>query len=512
MDRGAIDIGVDRDRPDPEVAKRAKDPDGDLAPVRDEDLVEHRRILPDMSFADQLTIGRAVSVPIVVALFAVSFTHHNYWATAVFIVAMATDWFDGRIARRSGRSSPLGSLLDPVADKLLVLATLIVLIDQDVFPAWMVAAIVARELLVSGLRQAAIERGVVIAARDLGKLKTWSQAIAAAVGGLAAAGAWSDRVAWWALLVALVLTWVSGLDYARAAPGLLRGRSATVDRTTRSVPRTPRRSPPATTDPGPAPHGERLGDRARHFLRLRRIRLRIHTKRVLRRPSIEGFRLRNRPPYPVRVMPVPKRATKNPLVAAPITEDFSDAPVEHKGDGDSGGGGAAWRCRLISPTSPGALSISPGNVAAGMRGRAHPPARLLAVVAPVSLVGLTAYAVATVAFARGPGLRDDDRRRRGVSRRLDARRALPRPGRGRRRERRLPRLRLRPRRPRALRVGAGDVRLRDRADARRIGRRNPFIRTIFNAGVFGLTGALAGWVLTQFHGDTRPWTCCSASR
>jgi CDP-diacylglycerol--glycerol-3-phosphate 3-phosphatidyltransferase len=172
-----------------------------------------------MSLADQLTIGRAVSVPIVVALFAVSFTHHNYWATAVFIVAMATDWFDGRIARRSGRSSS-------VADKLLVLATLIVLIDQDVFPAWMVAAIVARELLVSGLRQAAIERGVVIAARDLAKLKTWSQAIAAAVGGFAAAGAWGDRVAWWALLVALVLTWVSGLDYARSAPRVLRGRPA----------------------------------------------------------------------------------------------------------------------------------------------------------------------------------------------------------------------------------------------------------------------------------------------
>ena len=179
-----------------------------------------------MGLADQLTIGRAVSVPIVVTLFAVSFTHHNYWATAVFIAAMTTDWFDGRIARRSGRSSTLGSLLDPVADKLLVLATLIVLIDQDVFPAWMVAAIVARELLISGLRQAAIERGVVIAARDLGKLKTWSQAIAAAVGGFAAAGAWGDRVAWWALLVALVLTWVSGLDYARVAPRLLRGRPA----------------------------------------------------------------------------------------------------------------------------------------------------------------------------------------------------------------------------------------------------------------------------------------------
>ena len=89
----------------------------------------------------------------------------------------------------------------------------------------MVAAIVARELLVSGLRLAAIERGVVMEARDLGKLKTWSQATAAAIGGFAAAGAWADTVAWWALLVAVVLTWVSGLDYARVAPAVLRKRA-----------------------------------------------------------------------------------------------------------------------------------------------------------------------------------------------------------------------------------------------------------------------------------------------
>jgi CDP-diacylglycerol--glycerol-3-phosphate 3-phosphatidyltransferase len=180
-----------------------------------------------MAFADQLTLARACAVPVVLLLYAWSFPGHDYWATAVFVAAMTTDWFDGRVARRSGRTSPLGSLLDPVADKLLVLSTLVVLLGQGVFPAWMVAAIVARELLISGLRQAALERGVVIAARDLGKLKTWAQATAAGVGGLAAAGAWSDTVAWWSLLVALVLTWVSGLDYARAAPGMLRGRVTT---------------------------------------------------------------------------------------------------------------------------------------------------------------------------------------------------------------------------------------------------------------------------------------------
>src|SRR6266550_4479981 len=169
-----------------------------------------------MTLADRLTLGRAFSAPVVVLLFAVHFDGHDHWGTALFCVAMSTDWLDGRIARRSGRTSSFGSLLDPVADKVLVLGTLVVLLDQHVFPAWMVAAIVGRELLVSGLR---------LAARDLGKLKTWSQAVAAGVGGLAAAGVWSHSISWWFLLLAVALTWVSGLDYARSAPRVLRGRA-----------------------------------------------------------------------------------------------------------------------------------------------------------------------------------------------------------------------------------------------------------------------------------------------
>ena len=176
-----------------------------------------------MTFADRLTIARAASVPVVVVLFVWDFPGHDYWATAVFALAMATDYVDGWWARRHGRASDLGRLLDPVADKVLVMATLIVLVGR-VLPAWMVAGIVAREFLVSGLRLAALERGVVMAARDLSKLKTSVQAAAAALAGLAAAGAIGDDVAWWATLFALVLTWVSGLDYARVAPRLLRGR------------------------------------------------------------------------------------------------------------------------------------------------------------------------------------------------------------------------------------------------------------------------------------------------
>ncbi len=180
-----------------------------------------------MAPADQLTVARICAAPIIVVLYVVDFANHDYWATALFAVAMATDWLDGKLARRSGRTSALGSLLDPIADKVLVLAVLIVLVDRGAFPGWMVAAIVAREFLVSGLRLAALERGVVLHARDLGKLKTWSQAVAAGLGGLAVAGAYDESVAWWALLVAVVLTWVSGLDYARLAPGLLRTTPAT---------------------------------------------------------------------------------------------------------------------------------------------------------------------------------------------------------------------------------------------------------------------------------------------
>jgi CDP-diacylglycerol---glycerol-3-phosphate 3-phosphatidyltransferase len=179
-----------------------------------------------MSLADQLTVARAAAVVAVIALFESDLPHNEYWATAVFVAAMATDQIDGWLARRHGKSSALGTVLDPVADKILVVAMLIMVVGTGVFPAWMVALIVTREFLVSGLRLAAIQRGVVIPARDLAKLKTWVQAIAATVGGLAAAGAWSDDVAWWTLLVAVVFTWVSGIDYARAAPRLLRSRPA----------------------------------------------------------------------------------------------------------------------------------------------------------------------------------------------------------------------------------------------------------------------------------------------
>ena len=76
----------------------------------------------DLPAADKLPVARAASVPLVVVLYAWSFPNHDYWATAVFCVAMTTDWFDGQLARRQGHTTSVGSLLDPIADKILVLA------------------------------------------------------------------------------------------------------------------------------------------------------------------------------------------------------------------------------------------------------------------------------------------------------------------------------------------------------------------------------------------------------
>ena len=175
-----------------------------------------------MTLADQLTVTRIVAVPFVVVLFLLDFHGHYWWATSVFVTAMWTDWFDGRVARWTGKSSPLGSLLDPVADKVLVMAALVMLVGEGVCPAWMAAAIIAREFVISGLRLAAIEKGIVIQARDLAKLKTWAQAFAIGFGGYSLSGAWRDDFAWWSMLVAVIFTWASAIDYARAAPQLLR--------------------------------------------------------------------------------------------------------------------------------------------------------------------------------------------------------------------------------------------------------------------------------------------------
>jgi CDP-diacylglycerol--glycerol-3-phosphate 3-phosphatidyltransferase len=99
-------------------------------------------------------------------------------AVVIFLVAAATDALDGYLARKRGQVTTLGTLLDPIADKLLTASAFIALVELRVAPAWMVVVIVGREFVVSGIRSVAASRGQVIAASRWGKYKTVSQVVA----------------------------------------------------------------------------------------------------------------------------------------------------------------------------------------------------------------------------------------------------------------------------------------------------------------------------------------------
>jgi len=99
-------------------------------------------------------------------------------AIAIFLAASLTDILDGHLARRRNQVSKLGKLLDPIADKLLVSAALIVLVEKHLAPAWTVVVILGREFIVTGLRSIAATEGIVISAQRVGKIKMWAQCVA----------------------------------------------------------------------------------------------------------------------------------------------------------------------------------------------------------------------------------------------------------------------------------------------------------------------------------------------
>jgi len=99
-------------------------------------------------------------------------------AVVIFLIAAATDWLDGFLARRRGQVTTLGKLLDPIADKVLTVSAFISLVELRLAPAWMIVVIVGREFAVSGMRSIAASRGLVIAASSWGKIKTVSQVVA----------------------------------------------------------------------------------------------------------------------------------------------------------------------------------------------------------------------------------------------------------------------------------------------------------------------------------------------
>jgi len=125
-----------------------------------------------------LTLARVAAVPVVLVLMMVESKTTCFWATVVFSLAAITDWLDGYLARKWEVVTVLGKFLDPLADKLIVMVALIMLIPHDRAPAWAVFLILAREIVVTGLRSIASSEGIVIAASPLGKYKTIFQMVA----------------------------------------------------------------------------------------------------------------------------------------------------------------------------------------------------------------------------------------------------------------------------------------------------------------------------------------------
>ncbi len=130
-----------------------------------------------MNWPNRLSILRVLCVPVLVVLLSLSGEWCRWAAVGVFALASLTDFLDGHLARRNNWITVFGKFIDPVADKLLVLCTMIMLCSLGLMPAWAVILVLARELSVDGLRMIAVSGGKVIAAGPLGKIKTASQMI-----------------------------------------------------------------------------------------------------------------------------------------------------------------------------------------------------------------------------------------------------------------------------------------------------------------------------------------------
>jgi CDP-diacylglycerol--glycerol-3-phosphate 3-phosphatidyltransferase len=130
-----------------------------------------------LNLPNALTLLRIFLTPILVVVLLTRTQGGLFLGTAIFGLAVLTDYLDGYFARRRNQVTKLGILLDPIADKMLTTAAFISLVEMDAVPAWMVVIIVGRELAVTGLRNIAVGRGLVISASALGKGKMVSQVV-----------------------------------------------------------------------------------------------------------------------------------------------------------------------------------------------------------------------------------------------------------------------------------------------------------------------------------------------
>lgn len=166
-----------------------------------------------MTTASKITLIRIGFIPVFMVLMYLSggTTGLYMWlALGVFILASLTDYVDGQIARKYNQVSDFGKFLDPLADKLLVIAAMVMFCEWGVIPAWALMIVLTREFAVTGLRLVAVGKGVVIAAGKSGKFKTASTMIGLCV----LMGFPSVEILKWVIIVVIVITTVySGIEY-----------------------------------------------------------------------------------------------------------------------------------------------------------------------------------------------------------------------------------------------------------------------------------------------------------
>lgn len=170
-----------------------------------------------------LTLSRILLVPILVVVLLTKFEGKEFVGLGLFLLAALTDFLDGFIARRWGLVTPLGKLLDPAADKILTSAAFISLVEVGAAPAWIVVVIVAREFAISTLRSVSAASQVVIAASWSGKVKTGSQVVAISLLIIHERLGEFQYLSQIALVVALILSVYSGIEYGVRYANILRG-------------------------------------------------------------------------------------------------------------------------------------------------------------------------------------------------------------------------------------------------------------------------------------------------